>query len=138
MRQEKRTQVDETARLHPNHWSSIEVRVVDVSANGFKAECEARVVVGSSVALEMPGIGRVHAHVTWRRGERFGAKFDLPTDISQCEWRGINHQVVLSRLLIQRVQARRSGQIGQELELRRKIIGSLPIKKLRNPQTGSR
>lgn len=103
------------------------MRVLDLSSNGFRAECEARVVVGSPVTLEIDGIGPVNAHVTWRRGNRFGAKFDVSTDISGCAWSPVCEQVVLSRMLIERAQARQTGQFGQELELRRKILEGLPV-----------
>lgn len=136
MRREKRTAVDEAARLHPNSWSSLEVRVLDMSANGFRAECEARVAVGSPVALEVEGLGRLHAHVTWRRGQRFGAKFDRPTDISQCGWTAVPQQVVLSRMLIDRAEAAQTGQFGQELELRRKILHGLPVRPVAGAEPG--
>lgn len=127
MRREKRTQLNEAARLHPNSWSSIEVRVLDLSSNGFRAECEARVTVGSPVTLEVDGIGPVGAHVSWRRGNRFGAKFDVTPDMSACAWAPLCAQVVLSRMLIERAAARQTGSFGQELELRRKILEGLPI-----------
>ena len=127
MRRERRTQVDEPARLHPNDWSSIEIRVLDLSENGFRAECDARVTVGTPVTLEVDGIGPVHARVTWRRGNRFGAKFDAPADISACGWAPLCQQVVLSRMLLERAQARQSGAFGHELELRRKILDGLPV-----------
>lgn len=130
MRRDKRTEVDEAARLHPNSWSSLEVRILDISANGFRAECEARVPVGSSVALEMPGLGRVHAHVSWRRGDRFGAKFDAQIDVARCEWRPLEGQLILSRLLAERAEAFRDGRLGPELELRRKILSALPVKRV--------
>jgi PilZ domain len=128
VRRDKRTEVDEAARLHPNDWSSLEVRILDISANGFRAECEARVPVGSSVALEVAGLGRVHAHVSWRRGDRFGAKFDRAIDLSGCAWRPLDGQLILSRLLAERAGAHRDGRLGPELELRRKILSALPVK----------
>lgn len=128
MRREKRTQVDEAARLHPNEWSSVEVRVLDLSANGFRAECDARVTLGNAVTLEVEGVGPVVARVTWTRGNRFGAKFDAPTDVSDCAWPAVSDQIVLSRMLFERAEARQSGQFGQELELRRKILNGLPVR----------
>ncbi len=130
MRQEKRTEIDEPARLHPNSWSSLEVRVLDLSAGGFRAQCEARVMVGSPVTIEVEGIGPVHARVTWRRGDRLGAKFDSPIDLSRCRWSALSEEVVLSRMLVERARANKTGAFGQELELRRKILQALPVKKL--------
>jgi len=130
VRQEKRTEIDETARLHPNSWSSLEVRVLDLSAGGFRAQCEARVIVGSPVKIEIEGIGPVNAHVTWRRGDRIGAKFDSPIDLSRCRWSALREEIVLSRMLVERARANQAGAFGQELELRRKILESLPVKRL--------
>lgn len=138
MRREKRTQVNEAARLHPNDWSSLEVRVLDVSASGFRAECEARVMVGSAVKLEIEGLGPVEARVTWRRGERFGAKFEVPIDMSRCTWSPVCEQIMLSRMLVDRAAARRSGAYGSELELRRKILDSLPVRPVRGAEPAGR
>jgi hypothetical protein len=138
VRREKRTQVNAPARLHPNSWSSLEVRVLDISANGFRAECDARITIGSSVALEIEGIGPVHAHVTWRRGERFGAKFDQPLDLAPCTWAPVCEQVVLSRMLIDRVRAHEDGAFGSELELRRKILEGLPVRPVRGAEPARR
>lgn len=138
MRRDKRTDIDEPARLHPNQWSSLEVRVLDLSASGFRADCEARVLVGSPIAIEIAGVGRVAAHVTWRRGNRFGAKFDVAIDLSACTWPALCDQVVLSRMLVERAQARQEGEFGTELELRRKILQSLPIKPVKGSEPAHR
>lgn len=126
--------MDEAARLHPNSWSSVEVRVLDISTNGFRAQCEARVMVGSSVTLEVAGLGPLRAHVTWRRGERFGAKFDQPVDVSRCGWTALCDQIVLSRMLVDRALANQSGAVGCELELKRKILDNLPIRPVRGAE----
>ncbi len=127
MRREKRLALDEPARLHPNEWSSLEVRVLDLSSNGFRAECEARVTVGSCVTLELPGIGSELAYVTWRRGDKFGAKFRQPVSIEQCGWSRLTDHAVLARMLVERAAARAVGQYGAEFELRRKILDGLPM-----------
>lgn len=127
MRREKRTEIDAPARLHPNGWSSLEIRVLNISANGFHAQCEARVIVGSPVTLDVAGIGAVHAHVTWRRGKRLGATFDRPIDLDGCTWPSISDHEVLARMLVERAEAREEGAFGHELELKRKILANLPV-----------
>ena len=127
MRREKRLPLDEPARLHPNAWSSLEVRVLDLSSSGFRAECEARVMVGSCVTLELPGIGSEVAYVTWRRGDRFGAKFRQPVSIDHCGWSGMSSQALLARMLVERAAARSVGKYGAEVDLRRKILDGLPM-----------
>jgi hypothetical protein len=129
VRREERTALDEPARLHPNSWSSLEVRVLDLSPGGFKAECDARVTVGSSVTLEAPGVGPLYATVTWRRGDRFGARFTAPVDLAACGWSPVSEEERLARMLVERAHARRSGAFGAELELRRKILAGLPMRR---------
>lgn len=129
MRRDERSAIDEAARLHPNSWSSLEVRVLDLSAGGFKAECEARVTVGNCVTLEVPGIGACYASVTWRRGDRFGAKFGEPIDMTKCGWSPVSAEAMLARMLIERAQARRAGQFAAEIELRQRILAGLPMRR---------
>lgn len=138
MRREKRTQVDAAARLHPNSWSSIEIRVLDISPQGFRAECEARILAGTPVTLEVEGVGPLRAHITWRRGGRFGAKFDEPAGLSGCSWGPVCDQVALSRLLVDRALARRAEAVGSELELRRKILEGLPVRPVRGAEPAGR
>ncbi len=138
MRAEKRTQVDEAARLHPNDWSSIEVRVLDISPSGFRAESDARILVGAAVTLEVAGVGPLQAHISWRRGERFGGKFDRPADLAGCTWKPVCDQVLLSRLLVDRALARGEHAFGSELELRRKILEGLPVRPVRGAEPGRR
>lgn len=138
MRQEERTPLDEPARLHPNSWSSLEVRVLDLSPSGFKAECEARVTVGNCVTLEVPGVGLCYASVTWRRGNRFGAKFADQIDLSDCGWSPVSREAALARMLVERARARRTGQFAAELELRRKILDGLPVRRGREAEPAKR
>jgi len=128
VRHEKRTPVDEATRLHPNEWSSLEIRVQDISPRGFRGECEARVLVCSPVILEVPGIGPVDALVAWRRGNRFGARFDQPIDLERCTWAPAKDEVVLSRMLVDRAAAWEEGAAGSERELKRRILQNLPLR----------
>lgn len=127
MRREERLPLDEPARLHPNEWSSLEVRVLDLSNNGFRAQCEARVTVGSCVTLELPEIGPALAYVTWRRGDLFGAKFREAVEVDRCGWSRLSSERILARMLVARAAARSVGQYGAEFELRRKILDGLPM-----------
>lgn len=129
MRREERIAVDEAARLHPNGWSSLEVRLLDISANGFRAQCEARVPAGSCVALEVPGHGRTPAYVTWRRGDRFGARFAEPIALDRSGWAQLPPERLLARMLVERSEARAAGAAGHEIELRRRILAGLPVRR---------
>jgi hypothetical protein len=122
--------VDETARLRPNDWSSLEVRLVDLSAEGFRAECEATMLRGSAIRIELPGIGEVEAQLTWRRGGEIGARFMVPIDLSLCTVSGVSGGAVLARLLVQRADARGAGRFEQEQALRSRILAALPMQRI--------
>ena len=130
MRRRERVPVDEKARLRPNGWSSLEVRIVDLSEDGFRAECEATILCGSPIRIELPGLGETEAQVTWRRGGEIGARFIVPIDLGRCEIAKASETAVLARLLVQRADALSSGLYRQEQELRRRILAALPIQKV--------
>jgi hypothetical protein len=124
-----RKEVDEHVRLHPNEWSSLEVRLYDCSPTGFRAECEARVRPGDLVTLELPGLGRCQAHVSWCRDRIFGARFVEPIDLDRCGLKPASPEVVLARLLVQRARAHVANLREEEEELRKLILESLPMKR---------
>ena len=125
----KRVALDEAARLRPNDWSSLEVRMIDLSSSGFRAGCEARLQIGGPVSLEIPGIGSVEAQVEWQRGDVFGARFFEPIDIRRCSWSARQRESSLAQLLVERAAARRAGRHRAEEEFRRRILAALPIQK---------
>lgn len=128
-RRAERLALDESARLHPNSWSSLEVTMLDLSRLGFRARCEARVQPGGCVSLDIPGIGAVEAQVEWQRREQFGARFLRPIDLDHCEWTLVERQNILAQLLVQRAAARKAGRRGAETQIRQQILGALPISK---------
>jgi hypothetical protein len=128
-RRAERVALDEAARLRPNSWSSLEIRMIDLSALGFRAACDARLQPGGGVSLEIPGLGPIDAQVEWQREGEFGARFFQPIDLEACDWTIGDQHRTLAHLLIQRAAARRSGRVSADLQLRRQILGSLPIRK---------
>jgi hypothetical protein len=130
LRRSERINVDEKARLRPNSWSSLEVRLVDLSEAGFRAECEATILCGSPISIDLPGIGPVEAQVTWRRSGEIGAQFTVPIDLSGCSVRPVSSETVLARLLVQRADARSSGRFRNEQLLREQILSALPMRKI--------
>lgn len=130
MRRSERIEVDETTRLRPNEWSSLEVRLVDLSAEGFRAECEATILCGSPIRIELPGIGEVEAQVSWRRKGEIGASFREPIDLELCGIARVSSELVLARLLVQRAEALSNGRFGHEQELRQRIRSTLPMRRL--------
>lgn len=129
MRKSVRKAVDEPVRLHPNDWSSVEVRLLDCSETGFRAECDARVRVRDEVTLELPGIEPAKAFVIWCRGREFGARFVAPVPVDGAALTAAAPQQVLARLLVQRAAAHRSQLWEQEERLRREIARTLPVQR---------
>jgi hypothetical protein len=128
-RRAERLALDEATRLRPNSWSSLEVRMLDLSSLGFRASCEARLQPGGCVSLDVPGLGAVEAQVEWTRGDQFGARFLRPIEVDRCEWSLRDRHHALAHLLVQRAAARTAGRRGVESELRRKILAALPMRK---------
>lgn len=88
--QERRTErlpLDQSAELR--HRVTVEVQVRDLSTRGFMAECDEWVEIGSTVTLDIPGIGPVQAQVRWQIGSRMGGMFLDPISLQQCEWTAI-------------------------------------------------
>jgi hypothetical protein len=83
-RRAERLPVDEETELR--HAFPVEVKVRDVSARGFMAECVESVEIGSHVSLEIPGVGSVRAQVRWQIGARMGGMFLDPISLDECEW----------------------------------------------------
>ena len=128
-RRAERVAVDAETRLRPNSWSSIEVRVLDLSSFGFRAHCEARLRPGGCVTLDVPGIGAVEAQVEWQRGDEFGARFYGELDLERCGWTLRERHNALAHLLVERAAAKRAGRSGAEVQIRRRILASLPMRK---------
>lgn len=128
-RRSERHMLDAETRLRPNSWSSLQIRMLDLSASGFRAECEAKVKPGGSVSLDVPGIGSVDAQVEWQRGDQFGARFFAPIDLKRCQWSFPDRHKTLARLLVERAAAKRAGRGGAEIQIRRKILSALPMRK---------
>lgn len=85
-RRVERTKVSAIAQLRPAARYSVEVRIRDVSQCGFMAECREPIAIGSTVALDVPGIGEVQAQVRWQIGGRIGGMFLDPISLDRCEW----------------------------------------------------
>ena len=127
MRKGERKAVDEPVRLHPNAWSSLEVRLIDCSETGFRAECEARVCKYDEVTLELPELGPVKASVAWSQGHEFGARFITPISLDQVPLTPAGDHQVLARLLVQRATAHKSNLWEHEERLRSEIARKLPL-----------
>ena len=130
MRKADRMLVDEAARLHPNDWSSLEVRLLDCSKEGFRAHCEARVRPGDLVTLDLPELGPARAQVSWCRDQVLGARFLEPVPIERAGLKSAAQETVLARLLVQRAAAHRGNLRDHEAKLRKQILDALPMRRI--------
>ncbi|MDT9600303.1 PilZ domain-containing protein [Sphingosinicella rhizophila] len=78
--------VEQPARLRPHERFVVQVDVVDFSPQGFRARCDAVLLVGSLVSLDVPGVGSVDARIVWRDNGEIGAKFVQPIGLEHCAW----------------------------------------------------
>ena len=86
LRRSARLAVHGKANLCPRNLYNVEVKVQDLSAAGFMAECAEPVRIGSYITLDIPGIGPVHAQVRWQIGLQMGGMFLDPISLARCEW----------------------------------------------------
>lgn len=129
-RRAERRALKASTRLRPNAWSSVEICMLDLSELGFRAACEARLRTGGTVSLEIPGLGTVEAQVEWQRGDEFGARFYAPIDMDSCRWTLDERQNALANLLVARARAQAAGRPTAEAQIRREILGNLPIRRI--------
>ena len=113
-RQSQRLPLEAETRLRPNSWSSLQIRMLDLSTSGFRAECEARVQPGSRVSLDIPGIGAIDAQIAWQRGDRIGARFFTSIELARCQWALRERQPTLARLLVERAGRSRPGEAARK------------------------
>ena len=126
--QPDRLALDEPARLAPNDWSSVEIRMLECTADFFRAACDIVIRPGSVVTLDVPGVGPARAHVTWRRGTQFAAYFDEPVELARAGFMAVNGEAILARLLKERAKAHAAGRDQEERDLRGRIREILPMK----------
>ena len=58
--------------------SGVSVRVVDLSAHGFRASTHLELPLGTDVWLRLPGLEPYHATVAWQDGQYIGCAFERP------------------------------------------------------------
>jgi hypothetical protein len=129
-RRESRLALDEPARLAPNHWSNVEVRMLECTEARFRAAGDITVRVGSMVTLDVPGLGPVEAYVTWQRSGQFAATFAEPIDLARARFTSLNREVMLARLLVERAAAHAAGKNDRERSLKQQILDHLPVTQL--------
>lgn len=81
-RQASRFTVAIEARVRPLGEEGREARIVNISETGFMAATREQYEVGSRIWLILPGRDRASAIVKWIAGDKIGAEFSEPIDLS--------------------------------------------------------
>lgn len=76
VRAEPREEVHFRTRATRSERRSIPVLVVNVSASGLMIRCEADLVIGEMITVQLPAVGQVQARVRWALGGRAGCQLD--------------------------------------------------------------
>lgn len=77
-RVQPRAPVDLEAHVREMGTTGTEVRVLNISAEGFMAESDAEYEVGARIWLILPGRERASAVVRWTAAGKLGAQFAEP------------------------------------------------------------
>ncbi len=77
-RKSSRLAVDMNAGLRQRGASGVSVRVVDLSAHGFRVASHLELPIGTDVWLRLPGLEPYHATVAWQEGHFIGCAFERP------------------------------------------------------------
>lgn len=72
------------ANVRTNGVQNVRVRLCDISALGFMAECNEPVPLGGTVSIDLPGVGQTYARIRWGMGGRIGGRFMEPIDLEAC------------------------------------------------------
>ena len=81
-RQANRQPVQIGARVRELGSEGVEARVLNISPKGFMAETDAEFEVGTRIWLMLPNRERANALVKWTAGNKIGAEFADPIDIT--------------------------------------------------------
>lgn len=77
-RRQERLAVTMAARLRDRHSNKYDIRLLDLSVTGFRAEAHYALDPGQIVWLAIPGMQGLEATVAWRHGMEIGCSFRQP------------------------------------------------------------
>ena len=77
-RQQERVPIAIPARLRDRHSNKYNVRLLDLSVTGFRAEAHYSLDAGQIVWLAIPGMQGLEATIAWRHGQEIGCSFRQP------------------------------------------------------------
>lgn len=77
-RRQDRVSIAMAAKLRDRHSNKYDVRLLDLSVTGFRAEAHYALDAGQIVWLTIPGMQGLEATIAWRRGMEIGCSFRNP------------------------------------------------------------
>lgn len=85
VRRSERVRTAEVARLLTDAGAGLEVRLLDISAEGFLIECDEPFAPGSVIWLEIASLPLVSGTVVWQQGRKVGGEFT-----HRLKWRSLH------------------------------------------------
>lgn len=76
MRSAARHPVDHQVIGEHRQLGDVQIRIVNISAQGFMARGDHGLGRGERIVIRLPIVGRIEAHVIWTRDERSGFQFE--------------------------------------------------------------
>lgn len=76
MRSAARHPVDHKVIGEHRQLGDVQVRIVNISAQGFMAKGDHGLSRGERLVIRLPVVGRIEAHVIWIRDDRSGFQFE--------------------------------------------------------------
>lgn len=77
-RRQPRLPVVMRARMRNRTAAKFDIRVLDMSVSGFRAEAHYGLDVGDHVWITLPGLQGLEANIAWRRKDVIGGRFSQP------------------------------------------------------------
>ncbi|MBN8816490.1 MAG: PilZ domain-containing protein [Sphingomonas sp.] len=77
-RRQPRHEVVLRARLRNRATAKFDIRIIDMSVTGFRAEAHYGLNVGDIVWIKLPGLQGLEANIAWRHKEIVGGHFRQP------------------------------------------------------------
>lgn len=76
LRQATRHPVDHSVIGEHRRLGDLQLRIVNIFANGFMTEGDTGLDRGERVVIRLPQIGQIEAHLIWSAGNRAGFQFE--------------------------------------------------------------
>lgn len=83
VRAEQRDEVHFRARAFGPDNQLLSLTVVNISARGLMARCDAEYAIGEVIRVHLPVVGQIAAEIRWMLGGRVGCQLDRTIPLSE-------------------------------------------------------